>query len=87
MADEGGKTLLHVACSKLHVDAVRLLLEHGADPNLRNDPDVRSGATPLIEAIMSPAIDDTPQWQELSPRSGDGALDRRRPERVGGDDR
>ena len=74
--DEGGKALLHVACNKLHVDAVRLLLEHGADPDLRNDPVLRSGATPLIEAIMSPVLDDTPQWQEVSPRSGDGALDR-----------
>jgi len=39
-----GETPLHYAATYGSVESVRILLDHGADPNARN----RSGATPLI---------------------------------------
>lgn len=33
-SDPGGRTALHDACSGAHPACVKLLLEHGADPNL-----------------------------------------------------
>ena len=48
----GGTTAIHVAVA--HADAVRLLLEHGADPNAR---DLRDNATPLHFAAATGALD------------------------------
>jgi ankyrin repeat protein len=39
VGDHGGWTALHAAASKGHADAVRLLLERGADPNAREEGD------------------------------------------------
>lgn len=36
---ENGRTILDWAASCRYIDVVRLLLEHGADPNLADDPD------------------------------------------------
>lgn len=38
-SDRFGATALHAAASRGHVDAVRLLLQHGADPNARDAGD------------------------------------------------
>jgi ankyrin repeat protein len=48
----GGTTALHAGVR--HPDAVRLLLEHGADPNAR---DVRDNATPLHFAAANGTLD------------------------------
>src|SRR5690348_16925317 len=41
-----GETPLHYAATFGSVESVRILLDHGADPNARN----RAGATPLVSA-------------------------------------
>ncbi|KAH9937194.1 ankyrin repeat-containing domain protein [Fomitopsis serialis] len=38
--DENGYTPLHLACDRGHADVVRLLLERGADPSIKDDDDL-----------------------------------------------
>jgi ankyrin repeat protein len=52
--DSFGSYMLTVACQRLHVDTVRLLLAAGADPNVRSE----SGDTPLLCTIDS--VQDNP---------------------------
>ena len=47
--DGAGRTPVFVAAEKAHNDCLRLLLEHGADPNI---PD-KSGVTPLHATVLS----------------------------------
>ncbi|MCC6233626.1 MAG: ankyrin repeat domain-containing protein [Verrucomicrobiales bacterium] len=49
--DEQGNTVLHTASFLGHAEAVRLLLEAGADPNVTN----HAGVTPLLRAAADPA--------------------------------
>ena len=37
-----GQTALHIACREHHHDLARVLLEHGCDPNLKEDVMVRA---------------------------------------------
>uniref|UniRef100_A0A8C5WM04 Uncharacterized protein n=1 Tax=Leptobrachium leishanense TaxID=445787 RepID=A0A8C5WM04_9ANUR len=46
--DESGRTALSLACELGHLDAVKLLVQHSADPEL---PD-RAGNTPLIYSAL-----------------------------------
>lgn len=46
---KNGATPLHVASHCGHVDVVRLLLEHGADPNVRD----KYGDTPAKDALFT----------------------------------
>ncbi len=48
-ASDGGYTPLHAAAENNHVDVIRLLLEHGANPNAK----VISGETPLAFAELA----------------------------------
>lgn len=47
--DDTGFSYLHVACQSHYFEAIKLLLEMGADPNI-ND---KSGHSPILEAIGS----------------------------------
>src|SRR5580658_9084156 len=47
--DDFGATALHDAVWSGHIDLVRLLLDHGADPNI---PHGESGSTPLHFAAI-----------------------------------
>jgi len=46
--DQNGRTPLWTACKALHKDVVAYILEHGADPNVRDKPDSDPDGTPLI---------------------------------------
>jgi ankyrin repeat protein/uncharacterized glyoxalase superfamily protein PhnB len=54
LRDTHGSTALHAAAARGHRDVVRLLLQHGADPNAR---DVGDNATPLHFAAGAGHID------------------------------
>jgi ankyrin repeat protein len=45
--ETGGNTALHMACANNHIDIVKLLLKHGANPNSTNN----SNNTPLRNII------------------------------------
>jgi ankyrin repeat protein len=45
--DESNQYMLSTACARLQTDSVRLLLERGANPNVRNS----EGDTPLLSTI------------------------------------
>src|SRR5208337_1007440 len=47
--DDFGATALHDAVWTGHIELVRMLLEHGADPNI---PHAEAGSTPLHYAAM-----------------------------------
>ncbi|EKX40749.1 hypothetical protein GUITHDRAFT_60244, partial [Guillardia theta CCMP2712] len=49
-SDEWGTTVLQLAVKQGNVEAVKLLLEHGADPNVASSSD--SETTPLHTAII-----------------------------------
>lgn len=51
--DDGGLIPLHNACSFGHAEVVNLLLQHGADPNARDNWNY----TPLHEAAIKGKID------------------------------
>lgn len=57
-----GRTPLHWAIAKKHTDIVKLLLQHGANPNVRNS----AGRTVLQEACYT----DLPESVELLLQSG-----------------
>ncbi|UKZ63282.1 uncharacterized protein TrAtP1_004510 [Trichoderma atroviride] len=48
-----GKTALHMAACEMHPEIVKLLLDHGADPNAR----MVDGRTPLMEAALWGRLD------------------------------
>ncbi|CAF4131322.1 unnamed protein product [Rotaria magnacalcarata] len=47
------ETLLHLACRRRRLTAVRVLIAHGSDPNARDI----YGATPLLRAVSAKALD------------------------------
>ncbi|CAF4268105.1 unnamed protein product [Rotaria socialis] len=47
------ETLLHLACRRRRLTAVRVLIAHGCDPNARDI----YGATPLLRAVSAKALD------------------------------
>ena len=47
--DPSGNTALHMACANGHLDIVKLLLKHGANPNALN----KSKNTPLHWAALN----------------------------------
>ncbi len=51
-ADENDFTLLHRAAGRANLELTRLLLQHGAEPNV-----YRSGISPLYEAISDGSVD------------------------------
>lgn len=46
-ADDTGRTYLHVACSAHNLEAAKLLLKKGANPNVRD----KNGRLPIMSAI------------------------------------
>jgi ankyrin repeat protein len=85
--DDLGKTPLHYAVEREHVEVARHLIEHGADVNARHEPSL--GNTPLAEVaatcshviakvLVDAGADPTiPGWMQLT------ALDRARKRKRG----
>ncbi|KAJ3117788.1 hypothetical protein HDU96_005569 [Phlyctochytrium bullatum] len=54
--DHSGRSAIRFACERKHVDAVRVLLNHGASASVSN-PDTPSPARPLLHIAMDDFID------------------------------
>ena len=51
--NKNGETPLHIVAGRSHLEAVKLLLDHGADPNAQNE----KGETPLHYAAGHGYVD------------------------------